>query len=611
MKDQHKLKARFSAVYIFVAFLALLLLQEYVIGPLVAGEQEVPYSRFRQDLAQGVIEEVTVEPERIVYTIAEAKDDTERTSMRLKVVRMEDRDLVKDLADAGVEFQAHTPSKGLLGPLLGWILPILPFVVIWWFLMKRMGKGGPGGLMSIGKSKATEISGEMSTVTFADVGGADQVEVELKEIIDFLNQPNRFVKLGAKLPKGILLVGPPGTGKTLLAKATAGEAGVPFFSISGSEFVEMFVGVGASRVRDLFDQAKAKAPCIIFIDEIDAIGQSRSGAMAVKSNDEREQTLNQLLYEMDGFDANEGVVIMAATNRPEVLDKALLRAGRFDRQIVVPLPTEKGRRQILEIHGAKVTLAQDVDLDDLAQITTGFSGADLANLMNEAALLAVRRGAQKVTMADFDLAIERIVAGLQRDMPLDGEVREKVAFHEGGHALVSHLLPLTDKVHKVSIIPTSKGALGYTMEMPEEDRYLMSKPALEQRLAVMLGGRASELLVFSETSTGASNDLERATDLARRMVTEFGMSEALGPVRYAGPAGSGYLGGQVATRNLSSDIENAIDTEIRRLLDGAQETALELLTTHETALREIARVLQEDEVIDGETVSKIVAEGGE
>jgi cell division protease FtsH len=611
MKDQHKFKARFSAVYIFVAFLALLLLQEYVIGPLVAGEQEVPYSRFRQDLAQGVIEEVTVEPERIVYTIAEAKDDTERTSMRLKVVRMEDRDLVKDLADAGVEFQAHTPSKGLLGPLLGWILPILPFVVIWWFLMKRMGKGGPGGLMSIGKSKATEISGEMSTVTFADVGGADQVEVELKEIIDFLNQPNRFVKLGAKLPKGILLVGPPGTGKTLLAKATAGEAGVPFFSISGSEFVEMFVGVGASRVRDLFDQAKAKAPCIIFIDEIDAIGQSRSGAMAVKSNDEREQTLNQLLYEMDGFDANEGVVIMAATNRPEVLDKALLRAGRFDRQIVVPLPTEKGRRQILEIHGAKVTLAQDVDLDDLAQITTGFSGADLANLMNEAALLAVRRGAQKVTMADFDLAIERIVAGLQRDMPLDGEVREKVAFHEGGHALVSHLLPLTDKVHKVSIIPTSKGALGYTMEMPEEDRYLMSKPALEQRLAVMLGGRASELLVFSETSTGASNDLERATDLARRMVTEFGMSEALGPVRYAGPAGSGYLGGQVATRNLSSDIENAIDTEIRRLLDGAQETALELLTTHETALREIARVLQEDEVIDGETVSKIVAEGGE
>jgi cell division protease FtsH len=611
MDSKYKLQARFSFVYVIIAFLALLLLQEYVIGPLVAGEQEVPYSRFRQDLAQGLIEEVTIEPERIVYTVTEAKEDTKKTSPRLKVVRMEDRDLVKDLTDAGVEFQAHTPSKGLLGPLLGWVLPILPFVVIWWFLMKRMGKGGVGGMMSIGKSKATEISGELSTVTFADVGGADEVEVELKEIIEFLNQPEHFARIGAKLPKGILLVGPPGTGKTLLAKATAGEAGVPFFSISGSEFVEMFVGVGASRVRDLFDQAKAKAPCIIFIDEIDAIGQSRSGAMAVKSNDEREQTLNQLLYEMDGFDANEGVVIMAATNRPEVLDKALLRAGRFDRQIVVPLPTERGRLQILQIHGAKVSLAQDVDMDKLAQITTGFSGADLANLINEAALLAVRRGAQKVTMVDFDLAIERIVAGLQRDMPLDGEVREKVAFHEGGHALVSHLLPLTDKVHKVSIIPTSKGALGYTMEMPEEDRYLMSKPALEQRLAVMLGGRSAELLVFSETSTGASNDLERATDLARRMVTEFGMSEALGPVRYAGPAGSGYLGDQVATRNLSPEIGNLIDAEIRRLLDGAQEAALELLTTHETALREIARVLQEDEVIDGQTVSEIVAGNGE
>ena len=608
MDSKHKLQTKFSFVYIIIAFVGFLLLQEYVIAPLVAGEEEVPYSRFRQDLAGGLIEEVTVEPERIVYTLTEAEGETEKTGARRKVVPIEDRDLVRDLVDAGVEFQAHAPSKGLIGPLLGWVLPILPFVVIWWFLMKRMGKGGPGGMMSIGKSKATEITGEMSTVTFADVGGADQVEVELKEIIEFLNQPDRFVKLGAKLPKGILLVGPPGTGKTLLAKATAGEAGVPFFSISGSEFVEMFVGVGASRVRDLFDQAKAKAPCIIFIDEIDAIGQSRSGAMAVRSNDEREQTLNQLLYEMDGFDANEGVVIMAATNRPEVLDKALLRAGRFDRQIVVPLPTEKGRLQILQIHGAKISLASDVDLDKLAQITTGFSGADLANLMNEAALLAVRRGAQKVTMVDFDLAIERIVAGLQRDMPLDGEVREKVAFHEGGHALVSQLLPLTDKVHKVSIIPTSKGALGYTMEMPEEDRYLMSKPALQQRLAVMLGGRASELLVFTETSTGASNDLERATDLARRMVTEFGMSEALGPVRYAGPAGAGYLGGQVAMRNLSSDIENLIDVEIRRLLDGAQETALELLTTHESALREIARVLQEDEVINGDRVAKIVAD---
>jgi cell division protease FtsH len=608
MDDNHRAKTQFSLGYFIVALLAFLFVQEYVVGALGVKEQEVPYSRFRQDLAQGQAEKVTVEPERILYTAKGPTDETDEAGVRRKAVRIEDRDLVRDLVEAGVEFEAHTPSESFLGSLLGWVLPILPFVLIWWFLMKRMGKGGPGGMLSFGKSKATEISGEISKVTFADVGGADAVEVELKEIIEFLKNPSRFVAMGAKLPKGILLVGPPGTGKTLLAKATAGEAGVPFFSISGSEFVEMFVGVGASRVRDLFKQAKAKAPCIIFIDEIDAIGQSRSGAMAVRSNDEREQTLNQLLSEMDGFDDNQGVVIMAATNRPEVLDRALLRAGRFDRQVVVALPTEKGRRQILQIHAVKVSLAPDVDLDRLAQITTGFSGADLANLINEAALLAVRRGAQDVTMADFDLAIERVVAGLQRDTPLVGEVREKVAFHEGGHALVSHLLPLTDKVHKVSIIPTSKGALGYTMEMPEEDKLLMSKPALEQRLAVMLGGRGAELLAFEETSTGASNDLEKATDLARRMVTELGMSEALGPVRYAGPAGAGYLGGQAATRNLSPDIENLIDAEIRRLLDGAQEAALGLLKTHEPALREIARVLQEDEVIDGETVSRIVAE---
>jgi len=608
MDDKHKAKTQFSFVYAIVALLALLFVQEYLVGGFGAREQEVPYSRFRQDLAQGLVEKVTVEPERIVYAVSGPKDDDGETGEHYKAVRIEDEDLVEALVAAGVEFEAHKPSESLLSSLLGWVLPILPFVLIWWFLMKRMGKGGPGGMLSFGKSKATEISGEISKVTFADVGGADQVEVELKEIIQFLKEPARFTALGAKLPKGILLVGPPGTGKTLLARATAGEAGVPFFSISGSEFVEMFVGVGASRVRDLFKQAKAKAPCIIFIDEIDAIGQSRSGAMAVKSNDEREQTLNQLLSEMDGFDANEGVVIMAATNRPEVLDRALLRAGRFDRQVVVALPTEKGRRQILEIHAAKVSLAPDVDLDRLARITTGFSGADLANLINEGALLAVRRGAQDVAMVDFDLAIERVVAGLERDMPLKGDVREKVAFHEGGHALVSHLLPLTDKVHKVSIIPTSKGALGYTMEMPEEDRLLMSKPALEQRLAVMLGGRGAELLVYQETSTGASNDLEKATDLARRMVTELGMSEELGPVRYAGPAGAGYLGGQAATRNLSPDIENLIDAEIRRLLDGAQESALGLLTSHEKALREIARVLQEDEVISGETVSKIVAD---
>ena len=606
MDSNKNLKAKASVVYLFVAFFAFAALQELVIGPMMAPEEEVPYSQFRKDLAADDIGKVTIEPERILYDLKGTEGSEEAIETR-KVVRIEDEDLVEELVEAGVDFEARPEKKGLLDPLLGWVLPVLPFVLIWWFLMKRM-SGGPRGMMSIGKSKATEITGEMTGVTFGDVAGIDEVELELKEVIEFLKKPDRFVELGAKLPKGVLLVGPPGTGKTLVAKATAGEAGVPFFSISGSEFVEMFVGVGASRVRDLFDQAKAKAPCIIFIDEIDAVGQARSSAMAMGSNDEREQTLNQLLYEMDGFDSNQGVVIMAATNRPEVLDKALLRAGRFDRQIEVPLPTEKGRREILEIHARPVPLGQDVDLDTLARITAGFSGADLANLINEAALMAVRRESTTVGMEDFNLAIERIVAGLQRDTPLEGETRKKVAYHEGGHALVSQLLPLTDKVHKVSIIPTSKGALGYTMEMPEEDRFLMSKPALEQRLAVMLGGRVAELLIFEETSTGASNDLERATLIARRMVTELGMSDKLGPVRYVGPAGLGYLGSQASALSLSPETERMIDEEIRAILEQAQKDAMALLTENEAGLHEIARVLQDKEVISGETVAQIVAE---
>jgi len=605
MDSRNSLRAKASVVYVVVAFLALLLLQEYVIAPLLARGRLVPYSQFRQDLAGQKIAGVVLEPERVVYTLKDAVSEANADGKTREAVRIEDVDLVGALVAAGVKFEARPAQRGLLGSILGWILPVLPFVLIWWFLMKRMGGGGPGGLLSVGKSKAAEITGEMTGVTFEDVAGIDAVEDELKEVIEFLKQPARFAKLGAKLPKGILLVGPPGTGKTLLAKATAGEAGVPFFSMSGSEFVEMFVGVGASRVRDLFKQAKAKAPCIVFIDEIDAVGQSRSGAMALRSNDEREQTLNQLLYEMDGFAPSQGVVIMGATNRPEVLDKALLRAGRFDRQIEVLLPTEKGRRQILAIHGKAVPMGADVDLGRVARITAGFSGADLANLMNEAALMAVRRGSPTVAMGDFNLAIERIVAGLQRDTPLEGETRKKVAYHEGGHALVSQMLPLTDTVHKVSIIPTSKGALGYTMEMPKEDRFLMSKPALEQRLAVMLGGRAAELLVFQETSSGAANDLERATAIARRMVTEFGMSEALGPVRYVGPDAAGYLGGQMAALNLGPETERLIDVEIRRLLDEAEQRATSILTEKQAALHEIARVLQEREVIDGEAVARI------
>jgi cell division protease FtsH len=449
----------------------------------------------------------------------------------------------------------------------------------------------------------------MTGITFADIGGLDEVAVELKEIIAFLKSPERFIRLGAKLPKGVLLVGPPGTGKTLLAKATAGEAGVPFFSISGSDFVEMFVGVGAARVRDLFEQAKKKAPCIVFIDEIDAIGQSRATVGVLRTNDEREQTLNQLLTEMDGFAPNQSVVIMAATNRPEVLDPALLRPGRFDRQIQVPLPTEKGRRQILGIHTRNVPLAEDVNLDRIAQITSGFSGADLANIVNEAALLASRRDAAQVTMADFDLAIERVVAGLQRNLPLKEEVKRRVAYHEGGHALVAALLPGTDPVHKVSIIPTAKGALGYTLQVPEEDQYLVGESELQQRMAVLMGGRAAELLIFGEASTGAANDLQRVTEMARRMVTEFGMTEALGPVRYLADAGMGYLGQHAALRpELSPETQTLIDREIRRLVEEAQQTALSLLREHEPALHQIAALLQEREVIAGEDVLRIVAE---
>ena len=601
-------QTKFSIYYVIGAVIVIWLLNDFVFDAVKTRQQEVSYSEFRQDLAQGRVAEVTL-GERIVYALKEGESTPDGATGEQVVhnaVPVEDPELVEALLANEVEFSAEQASGGPLTTVFGWIMPLLPLLIIWWLVFRRMGQSG-GGILSVGKSKAVEISGEMTNVTFDDVAGVEEVEVELREIIEFLKAPQAFSQLGAKLPKGVLLVGPPGTGKTLLAKATAGEAGVPFFSISGSEFVEMFVGVGASRVRDLFEQAKAKAPCIIFIDEIDAVGQSRSTGAAIRSNDEREQTLNQLLAEMDGFEPNQEVVIMGATNRPEVLDKALLRAGRFDRQIEVPLPTEKGRRGILEIHAKGVPLAPDADLDLLARITPGFSGADLANIVNEAALLATRRKSAAVAREDFDLAIERIVAGLQRDTALNEEVRKKVAYHEGGHALVSQLLPLTDQLHKVSIIPTSKGALGYTMEMPQEDRFLMTEEELKQRLAVMMGGRAAEIMIFNEISTGASNDMERATDLARRMVTEFGMAESLGPVRYAGPAGAGYLGPQQTVRQISPETEQLIDREIRAIVEAAHARALDILRTNEVALHEIARILQEQEVIQGETVAAVLA----
>ncbi len=605
MDNKQKKNVGFSIGYFGLMMLLAWAFQVLFFQPMVLRMQEVPYSEFINKLEAGEINRVTLSESRLLYTCC---GDDPINPRRHNVVRVNDPDLIERLINAGVEFSAEAPASGLV-TLLGWIIPLLPFAVLWYFLFQRMQQSGVG-VMSIGKSKAREIQGELTGIKFKDVGGLEEVEVELREIIEFLKDPQRFTKLGAKLPKGVLLVGPPGTGKTLLARATAGEAGVPFFSISGSDFVEMFVGVGAARVRDLFEQAKAKAPCIVFIDEIDAIGQSRASAMSLGSNDEREQTLNQLLAEMDGFAANNGVVIMAATNRPEVLDKALLRPGRFDRQVQVVLPTDAGRRQILAIHTEKVPLADDVSLERLAQITAGFSGADLANIVNEAALLAVRQGRAQVTMDDFDLAIERVVAGLQRRMALKPALKRRVAYHEGGHALVAQLLPSTDPVHKVSIIPTAKGALGYTMQMPEEDTYLLSKQELQEQLAVMLGGRAAEWVVFGDRSTGAANDLERVSTIARRMVTEFGMTEALGPVRYVTDAGMGYLGQMsMARQDLSPETARMIDLETRRIVEEAEALAERLLKEHSAALHQIAEVLLDKEIISGDEIRSIVEQG--
>jgi len=609
VEPKQKKQIRFSIVYLLAALLGMWMFQEFVFKPLFIHQVEVPYSTFLTSLESGDIDSVVLEGEQITYTLSEQDEDARFETIYI-TVPVEDPGLVDRLLGAGVTFEAQIPGTNTLTQILGWILPLLPFALIWFFVFRRMSQQGGQGVLSIGKSNAREIEGELTGIRFENVGGVDEVEVELKEIIEFLKDPDRFTRLGARLPKGVLMVGPPGTGKTLLAKAIAGEAGVPFFSISGSDFVEMFVGVGASRVRDLFVQAKSKAPCIVFIDEIDAIGQARASMEALGSNSEREQTLNQLLTEMDGFETNRGVVIMAATNRPEILDKALLRPGRFDRQIQVTLPTEAGRNEILKIHAADVSLGEDVDLSRLAKITPGFSGADLANIVNEAALLAVRREQDYVSMQDFDLAIERVVAGLQRKMPLQPEVKRKVAYHEGGHALVAALLPNTDPVHKVSVIPTAKGALGYTMQMPEEDQYLLGETELKERMAVMLGGRAAELLVFAEPTTGAANDLKRATEMARRMVTEFGMTEALGPVSYIAGPGS-YLGMQNSLRpETSPETAAVIDQETRRLVEEAQQRAFTLLEEYRPALDKVAEELIDKEIISGDQINGILHQNG-
>jgi cell division protease FtsH len=518
-----------------------------------------------------------------------------------------DPTLIPALDQAGVEYRVSDPPSPLGNFLLAYGLPLALIGGLWYMGYRQMAKGGlgAGGIFGVGKSKATEVKPESIGITFKDVGGADEAIAELQEIIQFLKTPEKFARLGGRIPKGVLLVGPPGTGKTLLAKATAGEAGVPFFETSGSEFVEMFVGVGAARVRDLFEKARQAAPAIIFIDEIDAIGQSRGGTVHLGGNDEREQTLNQLLSEIDGFytEKDKPVIIMAATNRPEILDQALLRAGRFDRQITVSAPDLAGRSQILRIHSQNVKLSPDFDLERAARMTPGFSGADLENVMNEAALLAARRNAPAVTLQDFEAAIERVVAGLERkSRVMNEQERTAVAYHESGHALVAELVPYADPVAKVSIVPRGRGALGYTMQMPTEDRYLLTREELEDRLAVMLGGRAAEQVVCESISTGASDDIQRASELARRMVMEFGMSDKLGTVRYAAQQYQ-YLSGET-TATASPDTQKIIDEEVQRIIDEQHKRAKDLLNSHRPALESLTRQLLETETVDGAAVEQ-------
>lgn len=594
-------RRKFSVWFLLGAILVAWMFNRWVYMPYRMMQTEVSYSEFLTELADGNVEEVVLMDGRIRFLLKRADASSEvRTT-----VAVADDQLTERLIASGVPFGAKEETESLVDMLIGLLLPLVPLVLLWYFIFTRMSRGNA---MSFGRSKAKEIEGELLGITFRDVGGVGEAEVELREIIDYLKEPERFRQMGARLPKGVLLAGPPGTGKTLLAKATAGEAGVPFFFLTGSSFVEMFVGVGAARVRDLFKQAQEKAPCLIFIDEIDAIGQSRNIRLGTHS--EQENTLNQLLAEMDGFADNSGVVIMAATNRPEILDPALVRPGRFDRQIQVVLPTEVGRREILTIHARRMRLARDVDIARIAKVTVGFSGAELANIANEASLLAVRKHRSEVCMGDFEAAIERVVAGLQRQTPLAGEVRRRVAYHEVGHALAAYYLPKMDKVHKISIIPTAKGALGYTMQLPDDERYLLGEEELTNQIAVLLGGRTAEKMVFGEVSSGAANDLMRATMLARRMVMEFGMSEVLGAVRYAEENGL-YLAGTATVReDVAPQTRRLIDCEVKRIIEGAEVRVQAVLQEHRSVLEEAVRILEEEEVVSGERLAELAGEVG-
>jgi len=612
-------KYRLSTMgYFFATVLAVLLVQNFLGSSRV---EVISYSQFKslmkKDLINDmVIRETTIDgnlkgdavkqifnPERLKEISPEVLAG--KKPFPFETVRVEDPALTSELEAAGIPFKGEVTSNWL-PTILSWVVPVGLFFLMWIYLGRKMGSGS-GGLMQIGKSKAKVYIEKKTGVTFADVAGIDEAEEEVAEVVGFLKDPDKYQRLGGRIPKGVLIVGPPGTGKTLLARAVAGEAGVPFFSLTGSDFVEMFVGVGAARVRDLFLQAVKNAPSIIFIDELDAIGKAR-GVSVLTGNDEREQTLNQLLAEMDGFDPNQGVIIMAATNRPEILDAALLRPGRFDRQILVDRPDITGRTKILQLHAKKVTLAADLDLAVVAAKTPGFVGADLANIVNEAALLAARQDKDSIEMAEFDEAIERVVAGLQKKSHvINPKEKRIVAYHEAGHALVAELVPGADPVSKISIIPRGVAALGYTTQLPTEDRYLMTRSELLARINVLLGGRVAEEIVFGDISTGAQNDLQRATEIARTMITQFGMNEKLGLAALEGPRHATFL--MVPTQSskeYSEETARLIDREIKQILSEAHTKARDILVAHRAALEELAKLLLDKEVVDRPALQAIL-----
>ena len=627
MADEKPASTARYAVWYVLALLVLLLLFQYYGMP--KQSVEISYSEFRHLVDIQAVDDLAISTDTITGKLLpkgiedlakeRKKPDLPQTLAKqfekkaplFSAVRVADPDLVKLLETKGIKYRAIQENTWV-SSLLSWILPFLLLIGIWIYFFRKIGTGA-GGLMTVGKSKAKVYVQDETKVTFQDVAGVEEAEEELKEIIEFLKNPAKFQVLGGNIPKGVLLVGPPGTGKTLLARAVAGEAGVPFMSLSGSDFVEMFVGVGAARVRDLFATAQEKAPCIIFIDELDAIGKAR-GFSPMGGPEERENTLNQLLSEMDGFDTRKGVIIMAATNRPEILDPALIRPGRFDRHILVDRPSLKGREDILQIHTRNIKIASDLNIKTLAARTPGMVGSDLANIVNEAALLAARKNKSAVEMDDFEAAIDRVVAGLEkRNRLMNPREKEIVAYHETGHALVAEALPTTDKVHRVSIIPRGIGALGYTMQLPTEDRYLMTKTELEDRMAVMMGGRVAEELIFNEISTGAQNDLYRATDIARSMVREYGMSERLGPITFERERRPLFLETMLppGAKDYSEATAQDIDQEVAALVNKAHQRAREVLENERPLLEKAAKVLLDKEVLEGEELREILNSHGQ